>query len=306
MIRRLLCMICVLALLPLGALAAKKAASDALPKELTLTAGHFAAFTPGFTGTWESSDPAVAKAEKDVVNEKKVRITALSPGQATLTLTGTRSKKSATVQVTVIEEQSYDGVPDVIQNAIQIGIKEWKDAAGKTFPQQPKGNKYTKWWGYACGWCGVFAGYCLYNAGVPMQERDTYRKSTPRGNGEPYSLMEAAVPKLDTGFTAMNRTTKIPRPGYLVIYGQKNSYAFKHVGLVTDVTDRGNGAYTVCTVEGNLGSRVKRICYVYSLTAPDNQNMSVLPKAEQTQGDSYQYTLQQNNWYVTEFCQTWY
>ena len=306
MMKRFLCLVCALALLPLSALAAKKTASDTLPKELTLTAGHFAAFTPGFTGTWKSSDPQVVKAEKDVVNEKRVRITALSPGQATLTLTGTRSKKTATVQVTVTEEEAYDGVPEMIQKAIQTGVQEWKAAGGKAFSQQPKTNKYTKWWGYACGWCGAFAGYCLHSAGVPLQERDTFRKSKPRGNGEPYSLMEAAVPKLDTGFTLMNRTTKIPRPGYLVIYGQKNSYAFKHVGLVTDVTDRGDGTYTVCTVEGNLASRIKRFCYIYSPAAPDNQNISALPRAEQTDSGNYQYTPHQKNWYVNEFCQTWY
>ncbi|MBR1584254.1 MAG: CHAP domain-containing protein [Clostridia bacterium] len=306
--KRWIALLLLISLLPLPALAASKTAKqdDALPEKLTLTAGKFQTFTPGFTGTWESSNPKVARAEKDVTNEKRVRITALKKGKATLTLTGTRTKKVATVEVTVKAEKKSDEVPELIQSAIDIGIQEWTEAAGKAFSQQPKNNKFTKWWGYACGWCGAFANYCLATAGVPMEPSDTYKKVKPTKTGEPHSLREAAVPKLDTGFTNMERITKIPRPGYLVIYGQKNSYAFKHVGLVTEVKARGSGVYEIHTVEGNLGNRIKRMCYLYDLRAPDNANMSTLPEEEQTQPDVYQYAPHQKNWYVTEFCQTWY
>ena len=304
--KRFVSMLLLLTLLmPLPALAAKKIPT--LPKELTLTAGQFELFDQAFTGVWESSDPAVAGAEPDVHEKKNVRIIGFQAGEATLTLTGTKSSKSAQVHVTVLpDETAGSEVPALIENFRQIALREWTELGGKKISKELRDNKYNKWWGYAVGWCGAFASYCLESAGVPLDSEDSINKLKPLENGDPHGVRAAGVPKLDTGYTNLGRVTKIPRPGYLVIYGQKNSYAFKHVGLVTDVTDRGNGAYTVCTVEGSLGSRVKRICYVYSLTAPDNQNMSVLPKAEQTQGDSHQYTLQQNNWYVTEFCQTWY
>lgn len=311
--KRLLCLLLALALLPWSALAAtKKNANknvDGLPAELTLTAGKFQSFKLSYTGEWQNSDPDVVHVEKDVTsNEKRVRITAYKPGKATLSFKTTKAKtpKTAVIEVTVLPEEAYDGVPEMIQDAIRIGVKEWKSANGKTFQQSPKNNPYTKWWGYACGWCGAFCGYCLATAGVPMEPSDTYKRVKPTGNGEPHSIREAAVQKLDTGFTNMERTTKIPRPGYLVIYGQRGSYAYKHVALVTSVEDRGDGSYTICTVEGNLASRIKRVSYIYTLTAPDNQNMSTLPKSEQTDGKTFQYTLHQKNWYVTEFCQTWY
>ncbi len=312
--KRFLCLALVLALLPLGGLAASKKSAkaknvDNLPETLTMTAGKFLSFKLTYTGEWENSAPEVVHVEKDVTsNEKRVRITAYAPGEAVLKFKTTKAKtpKTAEIRVTVEPEAAYDGVPEKIRKAIDTGIAEWQAAGGKAFSQAPKNNPYTKWWGYACGWCGAFCGYCLASADVPMEPSDTYKKVKPTKDGAPHSIREAAVQKLDTGFGNMQRTTRIPRPGYLVIYGQKGGYAFKHVGLVTDVLDRGDGSYVICTVEGNLGNRIKRISYVYTLTAADNQNMSVLPKAEQTDAKTFQYTLQQKNWYITEFCQTWY
>ena len=124
--------------------------------------------------------------------------------------------------------------------------------------------------------------------------------------GVPYGVREAAVPKLDTAFTNMERVTNIPRPGYLVIYGQRDYYAFVHVGLVTDVVDRGDGVYQVFTVEGNMSSRIKRYCYLYDSNAKADRNMSATPENERTEPDVFQYTPHKNNWYVNEFCQTWY
>ena len=146
---------------------------------------------------------------------------------------------------------------------------------------------------------------------MPLEPTDTYRHLKPLGSGEPHGVREAAVPKLDTGFANMERITNIPRPGYLVIYGRRETskqaaYAFVHVGLVTDVIDRGGGVYEVRTVEGNLSSRIKRFCYLYDANDTTKHNMSSLPAEEQTEPKVYQYTPQQDTWYVTEFCQTWY
>ncbi len=148
-------------------------------------------------------------------------------------------------------------------------------------------------------------------AGVPLEPTDTYKKLKPTESGEPHGVREAAVPKLDTGFSNMGRITNIPRPGYLVLYGRRESkslaaYAFVHVGLITDVVDRGDGTYLIYTVEGNLSSRIKRFCYLYDANAPANRNMADAPQDAQTDPATYQYTPQQNTWYVKEFCMTWY
>ena len=203
---------------------------------------------------------------------------------------------------------SADAMPMLISSAVRFALQEWQSSLGQTFSDR---NKYTAWYcgkGEKChfGWCGAFVGYCLDTAGVPLEPTDTFRKVKPHAGGVPYGVREAAVPKLDTAFTNMERVTNIPRPGYLVIYGQRDYYAFVHVGLVTDVVDRGDGVYQVFTVEGNMSSRIKRYCYLYDSNAKADRNMSATPENERTEPDVFQYTPHKNNWYVNEFCQTWY
>lgn len=300
-----LCLLLALCLSPLTGLAATK--TPDLPKELTLTAGQFKLFAQSFTGNWESSDPAVAGAELDINDKKLVRLIGFEAGEATLTLTGTKSKKTAQVKVTVLPDETAGAeTPELLQKAIEIGLAECAELGGKALSQEPKANKYTKWWGFACGWCGAFANYCMDTAGVPLEPSDTYRKLKPTADGAPHGVREAAVPKLDTGFANMERVTKIPRPGYLVIYGSaKDSYGFKHVGIVTDVQDQGDGVYLVSTVEGNMSKTVKRYCYLYDSRNLTHQNMSPAPQEVQTEAD-VQYTPHQDKWFVTEFCMTWY
>lgn len=305
--KKLICAALLLALCvsPLSALAAKE--PPALPKELTVTAGQFQLFSQGFTGVWESSDPAVAGAEIDVNDKKKVRLIGFQAGEATLTLTGTKTNKTAQVKITVLPEENPAGeIPEPLQKAIEIGLAEWVELGGKTLPQEPKGNKYTKWWGYACGWCGAFAGYCLDTAGVPLESEDNISKLKPLDSGEPHGIRAAGVPKLSTGYTNLGRVTKLPRPGYLVIYGSvKDSYGYKHVGLVTDVEDLGGGQYLISTVEGNMSKTVKRYCYLYDARNVEHQNMASAPEEIQTD-PQIQYAPHQADWYVTEFCMTWY
>lgn len=301
-----ICLLLCLTAQPVCGLSAAKIPS--LPKELTLTAGQFQLFSQGFTGVWESSDPAVAGAELDVNDKKNVRLIGFSAGEATLTLTGTRSNKTAQVKVTVLaDESAQNPVPDVIQKVIDIAVAEWTEVGGQALSKEKKGNKYVKWWGYDnIGWCGAFAGYCLDTAGVPLEKEDSIRKLKPLENGDPHGIRAAGVPKIDTGYTNLGRTTKIPRPGYLVIYGSvKDTYGYKHVGIVTDVQDYGEGLYKVTTVEGNMGSTVKSYCYLYDARNVEHENLAALPAEEQTEAN-VNYTPHQNTWYVTEFCATWY
>lgn len=289
--KRLTALLLLLTLLPLAGMG-----EETLPEQLLLAPGESRTFALPFQGYWDSDAPEVAQAEGNT-------ITAYEEGYAVLALVSPQGEEFA-VEVEVIA--NADPVPAVIRDAINIGIQEWQENLGKTFSKEPKYNKYTKWWGYACGWCGAFANYCLDMAGVPLEPTDTFRKVKPHEGGIPYGVREAAVPKIDTAFQNMERITNIPRPGYLVIYGQRDYYAFVHVGLVTDVIDRGDGIYQVFTVEGNMSSRVKRYCYLYDSNAPAEKNMFATPEAEQTEPDVFQYTPHKNNWYVNEFCQTWY
>ena len=288
--KRLTALLLLFLLLPIGCIG-----EEALPEQLVLAPGESRSFALPFQGYWESDAPEVAEAEGDT-------ITAHEEGYALLALVSPEGGEF----VVEVEVNAADPVPAVIRDAINIGIQEWQENLGKTFSKEPKYNKYTKWWGYACGWCGAFVNYCLDTAGVPLEPTDTFRKVKPHEGGVPYGVREAAVPKIDTAFQNMERITQIPRPGYLVIYGQRDYYAFVHVGLVTDVIDRGDGIYQVFTVEGNMSSRIKRYCYLYDANAPAEKNMSATPEAERTEPDVFQYTPHKDNWYVNEFCQTWY
>ena len=303
--KRFLCAALALMLLPLWA----KAGAEALPDTLNMTPGESREFELPFPGYWESDAP-------DVAQGKGAVITAYNTGSAVLVLVSAEGEEwPVEVEVSASGEETAQ-VPELIQKAIEIGIREWEDADGEPFPRSDsnkphRDNKFTVWWGYDCGWCGAFANYCLDTAGVPLEPTDTYKKLSPTGDGSPHGVREAAVPKLDTGFTNLERVTNIPRPGYLVIYGRRESksqaaYAFVHVGLITDVIPRPDGTYQLFTVEGNLSSRIKRMSYIYDPNAPANRNMTAVPEEERIEPDVYQYTPQQDTWYVTEFCMTWY
>ena len=323
--KRFLCVLLLLALLPVSALA-----DDPLPEQLTLAPGESRSFELPFRGYWDSEDPDVANGSGSV-------ITAYEEGYTVLSLTS-KSGKEFQVEVEVTggekssaaEPEADDTVPALIRKAIEIGIQEWRENLGNALPRSDsnkpaKGNKYTVWWGYDCGWCGAFANYCMDTAGVPLEPSDTYKKLKPLGSGEPHGVREAAVPKLDTGFSNMDRVTQDdPRPGYLVIYGRRDSkssngnkvsaYAFVHVGIVTAVEDLGGGRFLISTVEGNLSNRIKRFTYVYDSNSPANKNkpdikanlnMSPAPDSVPREPD-IQYEPHQDSWYVTEFCRTWY
>jgi len=222
--------------------------------------------------------------------------------------------------------QAYDraGVPDAIDTAIDYALNEWKEADNKTFSRAGSRNKYSYWRcgkGPKCniGWCAAFIGYVFDNCDIPMEE---YEKSVPHEGGVPYSVREAGVGKLYTGFEKMQRLTvtgrpddkeehvaEAPRPGWLVVYGEyqrkKLTYAYKHVGLITDVDDLGQGRYLIKTVEGNMSSRIKRYCYIYD----ENEKIkNDLPCPEEyrlkdTGINSYEHIKQ---WRITAFLKTWY
>ena len=294
MMKRLLCAMLALAAMVSAAFA------EALPQYVQLTPGESKTFDLPFAGSWESEMPEIAYGTGDT-------ICALEEGYTMLYLTDG-------VNETMVEVEVEDPVPQVIRDAIDIALQEWQEVGEKRLDKTKRGNKYIKWWGYEnIGWCGAFVGYCLDTAGVELEPSDNWKKVKPLEDGRPYSLREAGVPKLRTGFTNMDRITDVPRPGYLIIFGAKGYYADVHVGMITDVVDRGNGVYQLFTVEGNIGgSTVKRYSFLYDSKAEMKTNMSYLPEEEwtvegvyyegprQTKADGKKY-----NWYVQAICQTW-
>lgn len=209
-------------------------------------------------------------------------------------------------------------VPEMIQEAIRIGIAEWEELGEQRLSQEPKSNKFTKWWGYACGWCGAFATYCLDMAGVPLEPTDTYRKVKPTGDNAPHGIREALQSKLFTGYKNMERITNIPMPGYLVLFGARDLASAResslvHVGLITEVIDRGDGVYQLFTVEGNIGSTVKRYSFLYDSKDETRHNLTLLPESEWLEPETYHYDEPRQTkrdgktyaWYVDSFCQTW-
>jgi len=248
-------------------------------------------------GEWGSGSPAIAAVDGDGV------ITALSEGTADITLTR-KGKPVYSLSVQVVAEPV---VPEDIRAAIDLAIAEWEVAGGSTFK---KSNKYTTWYygpKASFGWCGAFTSYALGEAGVFQEPTDTWRSLKPLPDGLPHGVREAGVPKLLAGYTAMDRLTHIPRPGYLVVYGRRGGYKTLHVGLVTRVENRGDGVYLLETVEGNLANRIKRLTYLYdSKTADPKKNLSMLPEEERLNPDVFQYRLTDENWRVTAFLQTWY
>jgi len=248
-------------------------------------------------GEWRSSAPEIA-----AVDEKGV-VTALSEGKTEITL-AQKGKAALSLSVEVV---SNPAVPADIRAAIDLAIAEWEAAAGSAFK---KNNKYTTWY-YgpmaSFGWCGAFTSYALGEAGVFQEPTDTWRSLQPLKDGAPHGVREAGVPKLLAGYTALDRLSHIPRPGYLVIYGRRGGYKTLHVGLVTRVEHRGEGVYLLETVEGNLANRIKRLTYLYdSKTADPKKNLAMLPEEERLQPDIFQYRLTDENWRVTAFLQTWY
>ncbi len=246
----------------------------------------------GLSGEWTSDAPEVVSAESGT-------LTALDEGFATVVCAADDGQEYV-YDVTV----DSSAPPALIQGAVELALNEWRDNLGKTFTQR---NKYTAWYcgtGPGCyfGWCGGFVSYCLDTAGVPM---DDYNESVPHPGGEPYAVFAAGVGKLWTGYHKMERITNIPRKGYLVIYGQRDYTTVIHIGMITDVVDRGDGVYELSTVEGNVSNRIKRYRYLYDSRNADERNMSALPVEEQTE-DVYQYELHQKNWYIFAVCQTWF
>ena len=208
--------------------------------------------------------------------------------------------------------------PTLIQSVLDIAYQEWEELGGKALPDS---NKYTKWRNkYKWGWCNGFITWCMLEAGVPMdtpEEIEEASKGSPDGfvpvEGIHYS-QESSVGSLLPNFQRMNRTTMVPQPGFLLVYGASYS-GYIHVGLVYDVEALGNGRYRITTIEGNMSHTVKMYVRDYDLYAADKEkNLSVVPEEERVleAARNLDYKIPQgkvggkmHNFYVNYFLMPW-
>ncbi|MBQ9009006.1 MAG: CHAP domain-containing protein [Clostridia bacterium] len=178
------------------------------------------------------------------------------------------------------------------------------------FELLPKNNEYTHWYYHderEIGWCSVFQLWCAYHSGMTLIR---WNQEDTLGPDDCFSAMEGRVGNAFKAFERRGRWLDgtegaVPKPGYLVIYGVQGSTPYTHIAIVESVTDLGNNLYELTTVEGNLGSRIRRMNYRYS-AVPERKyrNMFAIPENE-VRRENCQTKLQADNWYITGFCQTW-
>jgi hypothetical protein len=167
----------------------------------------------------------------------------------------------------------------------------------------------------------------MLEAGIPQQEKN----KTPHEEVEGVvHVKEAGQGKLQDGYGYMNRLTRIPQKGFLVVYGNGKQFngvpagGSYHVGLVYDVEDLGDGKYRITTIEGNVdspgdathskaGHTIRMYTRDYDLNAANankkKEDLSLVPEEERTQEESalfsYDYTYGNPNLYINIFLMPW-
>ena len=117
--------------------------------------------------------------------------------------------------------------PELIRDVLNIAYHEWETVGGANTDSP---NKYTKWRNnYKWGWCNGFITWCMMEAGVPMDDYDTIRQAAKASedgfyhvDGVHYSK-ESSVGKLLPAYQMLDRTTMVPQPGFLLVYGASYS-----------------------------------------------------------------------------------
>lgn len=163
--------------------------------------------------------------------------------------------------------QAVQQPPEEIQQVLDLAYTEWETLAGKTLKNV---NKYTEWRGKGIGfgWCGGYITWCMLEKGIPQEELQDLEEGPVEGV---VHVKEASVGKLLRGYQMMNRSTNIPQPGFLVVYGCSFNKTI-HIGLVYDVEELGGGKFRITTLEGNMSSRVKMYVRDYDMNAQVNTN----------------------------------
>lgn len=192
------------------------------------------------------------------------------------------AKSTATPTPPPVEiTQRVQTPPEEIRQVLELAYSEWETLNGKTLK---KVNKYTEWRGKGIGfgWCGGYITWCMIQQGIAMQPLQQMEEGPVEGI---VHVKEASVGKLLRGYQMMNRSTNIPQPGFLLVYGCSYNKTI-HVALVYDVQELGNGRFRLTTLEGNMGNRVKMFVHDYDMNVTVNTkdknstNLSVIPEEE--------------------------
>lgn len=249
---------------------------------------------PAINGSFTSSDKKIAEINNDGL------ITAIAEGKSILTYEKEDGTKTS-IEISIKDNTT----PLDAQNLVYTGLHAFLATGLKRLS---KANDFSRWYyksNKEVGWCSVFASYCINFAGI-----DTYKYNTipidEITESSIFGVLEGQVGHQWDAFSSVDRFVNIPRPGYLVIYGDRsNEYRFTHVGLVVEVEDMSDGWYKVRTVEGNMSNTVKSYCYMYnSNVAHPKENMAVVDESEQD-NDLIQYALHTDHWDVFGFCASW-
>lgn len=256
---------------------------------------------PTVDGTFETSDPAIVTVDENGL------MTGIADGKATVTYHAASGDVSFAVTV------SAEAIPEQAKAMVYVARHEFYTVMRARLP---KYNQYAKWY-YGkkkeVGWCSVFTIWCANASGNnPVQEESL---TTVPDSGVVY-FREGQVGNQYDGFMKLNLFVVVPKPGYLVIYGDlSNGYRTTHIGVVVDAVDRGDGLYAVTTVEGNMSNTIKSYTYLYDSNKANNTvgvekgrklqaNMSELPPTEQTDPLA-QYELHTDHWCVFGFGASW-
>ena len=274
------------------------------------------------------------------------RLKALSLMIAVLLLTlssnaaAAKAKPTPTPPLPEVPEEIVQEVPDTIQAVLDLAYNELVEANGKELKTL---NKYTEWRGKGVkfGWCGGFVTWCMLEAGIPQEDKNTTLKIKEPVSGIVH-VKEAGVGKLYSGYEHLNRVTEqpsrkkdrhvqIPQKGFIVVYGNADSsgkYAgitpYYHVGLVYDVEKLDNGCYRLTTIEGNVGvnftdaagEKHKATHTIRMYTRDYNphaeklkEDLTLVPEAERSQEESvifsYDYTYGNKKMYISTFLMPW-
>jgi len=237
-------------------------------------------------------------------------------------LMGSAAADSGKAKARDIPTYVIEDIPETIQQLLDLAYTEWQAVDGQDLKLS---NKYTRWRNEGSwGWCGGFITWCMLELGIPQEEKN----KTPQGEvSGVVHVKEAGVGKLYDGYVRMNRITRVPQKGFIVVYGNGKKFGdtestgYYHVGLVYDVEELSEGIYRITTIEGNVnspgddthskaGSTVRMYTRDYNLYAEKKpQDLSLVPEEERTQEESalfsYDYTYGNPNLYITIFLMPW-
>ena len=204
-------------------------------------------------------------------------------------------------------------IPAAIQQMLDYAYEQLIETDGKNLKEK---NKFTKWRNnYTFEWCGGFVTWCMLEAGIPMEEKNRIQDGEVEGL---FHVKEAGVGKLYDGYARLNRITRVPQKGFIIVYGNEGSGGstpYYHVGLVYDVEKLENGLYRITSIEGNVkGHTIRMYTRDYDLNLASDKkqkknDMPLVPEEERDREEtnifSYGYAYTKKHMYITIFLMPW-